>query len=402
MGAMKIPVTHAGLALGAILLTTALMEYLPGAEKAPPQRAGAVQAAASPAPARPPRHTPRTTLLFNDPVRDPHAIADAITANIDATAPGESIDVSTYLIDSPRIATALERADRRGVAVRVILASDEGRRTSTSNALAEALNAEPDQSWLIWSRTAARGRDGTMHEKTFRFSRVGDVGWVTMTGSYNASDIADRASYATMWQVTERQEIYDAFAVVADEQRAQRTLTHPFRAYDGDGWSAYFLPGGPMHPDRDPVLTRLARIPARPSSEIRIAMFSMWDERGIRIAERLAELSRGGARVTFVAGPTVSPAVLDTIRDGGVRVRSGCFADGRYAHGKDMSATYVVRGQREFWTWVGSDNWTTRGMLSDQAVLGMSGAGYRTFGRAFSLLTARDDGVFGSACVPRP
>jgi hypothetical protein len=43
------------------------------------------------------------------------------------------------------------------------------------------------------------------------------------------------------------------------------------------------------------ALKRLARIPGEPSSEIRIAMFSMWDERGIRIAERLAELSRAGA-----------------------------------------------------------------------------------------------------------
>ena len=63
-----------------------------------------------------------------------------------------------------------------------------------------------------------------------------------------------------------------------------------------------------------------------------------------------------------------------------------------------MSASYLVRGKRVFWTWVGSDNWTSRGMESDQAVLGMSGTGYRTFGRAFSLLTARDDGVFGRAC----
>ena len=339
-------------------------------------------------------------MLFNDPIRDPHAIADAITANIDATAPGESIDVSAYLIDSARIATALAHADRRGVAVRVILAGSRTR-SSTSKALAKALNAEPGESRLIWSQTAARGRDGTMHEKTIRFSRVGDVGWVTMTGSFNASDVADRVSYATMWQVTERREIYDAFAVVAAQQRAQRTLSRPFRAYDGDGWSAYFLPSGPMRPDEDPVLARLSRIPAEPSSEVKIAMFSMWDERGIRIAERLAEMSRGGARVTFVAGPTVSSGVLDTIRDGGVHVLSGCFADGRYAHGKDMSATYVARGERVFWTWIGSDNWTSRGMESDQAVLGVSGAGYRRFGRAFSLLTARDDGVFGRACVPR-
>jgi hypothetical protein len=398
---MKFPVTHAALAVVTILLMTATMESSPGVEKAPPEPPRAVHAATAPITQRAPVHTPRTTLLYNDPVRDPHAIADAITANVDATAPGESIEVSAYLIDSARIATALERAHRRGVAVRVVLAGRRDNRTPTSQALAAVLNADPDRSQLIWSDTAARGRDGMMHEKTFRFSRVGDVGWVTMTGSYNASDTADTSSYATMWQVAGRQEIYDAFAAIATQQRAQRTLPHPFRAFEGDGWSAYFLPSGPMSPDQDPVLARLKRIPAAPSSEIRVAMFSMWADRGTRVAERLAQLSRGGARVTFVAGPTVSRAVVNTIRGGGARVRSGCFTDGRYAHGKDMSATYLKRGKREFWTWVGSDNWTTRGMDSDQAVLGMSGTGYRSFGRAFSLLTARDDGVFGRDCVPK-
>jgi hypothetical protein len=405
--AMKLPVMHASLAVVAILLTTAMMESSPGADQPPPVRARAIQTSTTVTPPAVPTvervssHTPRTTLLFNDPVREPHAIADAIKANIDATAPGESIDVSAYLIDSPRVATALERADRRGVAVRVILAKSMDNRTATSEALAKALNAAPARSRLIWSETAARGRDGMLHEKTFRFSRVGEADWVTMTGSYNASDTADTASYATMWQVTERPDIYNAFAKIAAQQRALRTLAHPYREFEGDGWSAYFLPSGPMRPAEDPVVARLARIPAEPSSEIRIAMFSMWDDRGAMLAERLAQLSRGGARVTFVAGPTVSRGVLATVRAGGVHVRSGCFADGRYAHGKDMSASYVVRGKRQFWTWVGSDNWTTRGMESDQAVLGMSRTGYRDFGRAFSLLTARDDGVFGRDCVPR-
>jgi hypothetical protein len=395
------PVTHAGLVFATVLLTTTLLESLPGGGESGAEPARAVDVAAVPATDHPPARPARVTLLVNDPVRDPHAISDAIAASIDATEAGETIDVSTYLIDSPRIAAALRRAHRRGVAVRVILARTPTRRTPTSQALAEVLNAERDRSWLLWSVTAARGRYGMMHEKTFRFSRVGDAEWVTMTGSYNASDLADRASYATMWQVSGRRDVYERFAAIAAHQRSQKTMARPFRDFVGVGWTAYFLPSGRLRPDRDPVLVRLARIPAKPSSEVRIAMFSMWGERGTRIAQRLAALAHGGARVAFVAGPTVSPDVLDTLRAGGVRVRSGCFADGRYVHGKDMAATYVVGGQREFWTWIGSDNWTSRGMASDQAVLGFRGAGYRTFGRLFARLTARDDGGYGDACVPR-
>ena len=163
------------------------------------------------------------------------------------------------MIDSPRIATTLERADRRGVAVRVILArawtTPDGRRASPS--------PRPSTPRLpgrasICPRT--RPPDA-VHEKTFR-SRV-QADWVTMTGSYNASDTADTASYATMWQVTERPDIYDAFAEIAAQQRAQRTLPTRTVSTTGDDWSAYFLPSGPLRPAKDPVVARLARIPAR-------------------------------------------------------------------------------------------------------------------------------------------
>jgi hypothetical protein len=94
--------------------------------------------------------------------------------------------------------------------------------------------------------------------------------------------------------------------------------------------------------------------------------------------------------------------VVDILRAAGVRVLPGCFADHTYTHAKDMAATWLAGGVRHFRTWVGSDNWTSQGMASDEAVVGIDGdEGYRTFSRAFALVAARTDGVSGTACSPR-
>lgn len=347
-------------------------------------------------------YAPVTRLLANDPRRRPHRISNAIVAAIDATPPGESIEVSTFWISSERIGAALRRAFRRGVQVRLIVARNVDPTPQTA-ALDRLLGADrSDRSWLVRSRTAARGPGGMMHEKTFRFSRAGDARWVTMTGSYNASDAADTDAYALMWQVVGRRDVYDAFDEVAAAQRSQRSDPRPLREYVGRGWSAYFLPMNLGDPAADPVVRRLAAIPARPSSEVRIAMFSMWGERGHWIGERLADMAQRGVRVSLVVGPSTDPLLVETLRWAGVRIHAGCFADGRYAHHKDMAASYVVRGDRVHWTWVGSDNWTSRGAASDQAVLGIAGRRpYEQFGRALTLVTGRDDGRYGSECQPR-
>ena len=97
----------------------------------------------------------------------------------------------------------------------------------------------------------------------------------------------------------------------------------------------------------------------------------------------------------------MSRGVLATIRAGGVHVRSGCFADGRYAHGKDMSASYVVRGQAPVLDLgrLRQLDHPRHGERPGRAGDERAPATAR-FGRAFSLLTARDDGVFGRDCVP--
>jgi hypothetical protein len=362
-----------------------------------------VGASAAPRPAPSLAPTPTKRLLYNDPLHRPHAISNAITANIDGVPAGEWIDVSTYWISSSRIADALTRAVWRGVHVHVLLAgNDKARGFAASRRLIRLLHRSRAQgSWGMWSDGAARGGSGIMHQKSYLFSRVGDRRWVVMNGSYNSAASSDRNTYALMWQVDDDKALYDAFRGIGRAQAAQRSLRRPLRTASGDGWSAYFLPTADR-PRVDPVMARLKSLPARPGTLIRIEMYSMWGLRAHWIAHRLATMSRGGARITLVAGPTVDVQVFATLRSAGVKVLPGCFADHTYTHSKDMSATWLEGGTRRFRTWVGSDNWTSRGTADDEAVLGVDGAeGFGTFARAFALVAGRTDGVSGSACSPR-
>ncbi|WP_459985962.1 phospholipase D-like domain-containing protein [Nocardioides sp. AN3] len=348
---------------------------------------GALPLRAAPAP----MNGPQTQLLYNDPRHRPHVISDQIAANIARVPAGEQIEVTTYWISSHRIARALTDAVHRGVHVHVILAGNsKARRFGLSRRLMRTLAAPGTPgSWGIWSNGAARGSGGIMHQKSYLFSRVGDQRWVVMNGSYNSADTSDRYTYALMWQVVGDKALYDAFGSIERAQAAQRSLRRPLRTVAGTGWSAYFLPTADR-PGADPVMARLRALPARPSTVIRIQMYSMWGPRGEWIARRLAAMRRGGARIALVAGPTVAVGVRAVLRRAGVTVLPGCFADHTFTHAKDMTATWVSGGVRHFRTWVGSDNWTSQGTASDEAVLGVDGAeGNAAFDRAFALIASR-------------
>ncbi|MCZ4497508.1 MAG: hypothetical protein JWQ74_61 [Marmoricola sp.] len=342
-----------------------------------------------------------TQLLTNDPTRRRHAIADRLVSLIDATPAGEQIDVVTYYIESERLASALRSAITRGVSVHVILAGDPlSRRMLVGGRLIRFIRHHPDDgSWAQRSHGSARGGGGLMHEKTWRFSRSGDQRWIVVTGSYNPSPRSDDFGYSHMVQVAWDRAIYDEFATIYREQHRQRRSAKPLVQAGGKGWSAYFMPMNRAQASGDPVMARLSAIPADPTTTIKIEMYSMWGPRGIWIQRRLVAMARQGARITLLAGPWVSSSIQDDLQRGGVQVESACFADGTYTHAKEMAATWTARGSRVWWTWVGSDNWTSGGTADDEAVLGLQGRNpYADYSKAFDAVRQRA-GVPTSSCA---
>ena len=344
---------------------------------------------------------PTTRLLTTDPVRDPHGISSRLVEDIDRVPAGARVAVSTYWIGSRRVLAALTRAHARGVVLHVVVAGVDRARTPGAVRLARLIHRAHDGSRWVWSAGAARTTGpGLMHEKTFRFSRVADERWVVVTGSDNVADDQDALTYAAMLRVSGRRDVWRAFERVGADQFRQRPLAHPLREYAGPGWSAYFLPM--RDDDPDPALQRLRAIPAAPTTTVRVVMYSMWGQRAEALSNQLARIVQGGGRVLLVAGPTVDPVVRDRLTAAGVRVRPGCWPDRTFAHGKDMTASFVRSGRHQDWTWVGSDNWTDGGTGHDQAVLAVRDrAVHRAFVRFVDTLVHRPGGVEGSAC-PAP
>ncbi|MFT4263006.1 MAG: phospholipase D-like domain-containing protein [Nocardioides sp.] len=378
-------------------LASGAIDDPPGAE--PPPEPAASVGPAHPQPTPPVRHV---ALLSTDPLHAPHAISDRLVELVDGTPAGETIEVVTYFIASRRVAEALRRAVERGVTLHLITAGDDRARSlAAGTRLAAFLDRRAATgTWALSTDHSARGTGGITHQKTWRFSRTGDRRWVVVTGSYNASRRSDDYTYAHMWEVSGDPAIYGAFASIFTAQHADRPLARPLASTRGTGWSAYFLPLQDPAPDHDPVMRRLREIPAEPSTALSIEMYSMWGPRAEWIAERLSAMARAGARITMVAGPWVDPIVQRRMTAAGVRIESGCFADRTFTHAKDMSATWRQDGVRTWWTWIGSDNWTSQGAPDDEAVLGLAGRRlYDEFQAAFENVRRRD-GVPTQTCSP--
>ncbi len=352
---------------------------------------------------------PTQRLLWNDPATRPHAISDALVRDLGGVPAGGTVDVATYWIGSARIADALVEAHQRGVRLRILLDSSPRAYTPEAARIEQELARTPgDGSSLTYDDRSTDTDEGIVHEKVFLLSATRAERWVVVAGSWNASDNSDANTHAAMWRVAGRRGLYDAFAAALAERESRMTGPAPARWYAGSRWAAYFLPlahhaAEVVDPASDPVVAILRKVPARRSSQVRILMYSMWGTRAWWIRNELARIARGGGKVILVAGPTVDPDIRSSLRAAGAYVVSGCYPDGTFIHGKDMGLRYVRSGTTRHWTWIGSDNWSSRGTTSGQAVLGLKGrAAHDQFLRYFQPLARRTDGVFGPACVPRP
>lgn len=388
--------------LGIVLMVATFQLHRPSAPHDHPAPAGPAALDIPEPPGPPPPGAgwsdwtpPARALLWTDPLHDPHRIARALSRAIDAVPTGGYIKVETFFLDSSFTTAALRAAYERGVNVQIIVTGWQHRRYQDENELARLLGTDRSRpSWLHWSKGSSRGGAGTTvdHDKVWRFSQVGHRRWVTVVGSYNNSDRADGRAYALALAVADRA-IYDRFEQMWLQSRADRPVAHPTRSFRSPGWEAYWLPGERLTPSADPAVQRLRAIPARRGTVMHIRMYSMYGVRGTYVADQLVRMARRGVRIAFIAGPTVAWPLQQRMRAAGIDVQGGCWRDGTFDHAKDMSASWMRRGHRVYWTWVGSDNWTDDNYLrSDQVELGLEGPDlYREFNRVFATIARRPD-----------
>ncbi|NYG55763.1 phospholipase D-like domain-containing protein [Nocardioides perillae] len=314
----------------------------------------------------------RAQVVFGEP--GVPRIRRTLTALLRAAPAGATVRGVTWSFASRPLADELVRADRRGVTVRV-LAGAVACREPAFRSLRSRLRA-PSAARCVRDSARGRarfaGRPAHLHQKSWTATRSGGDRWVSVVTSANATAVADRAQWNDAVVVRGGRALHDRLAGLFRSQWRNRPVDRPFRRWSVGPGST--LEAGPWHSPRmtDPVLRRLAEVPAR-GARITVAHSNWQDARGERIARALAAKQRGGAQVRVLTSRPHSGRVRDLLAAAGIPQRSVWVGPRRYSHLKVVTAAWpTAGGALATRVWTGSENLWSPSRGHDELVLGLS------------------------------
>ncbi len=358
---------------------------------------GGVTTAAS---ATPDHYVPQAGPAFNNPYGKTASVRRLITQvnrTIDSVPRGGKIRISAWNVRSYHITSALIRAHRRNVSVQVVM--DRGNwNPNNPNVDAARLHAalkegnkkrpKVKKSFLRRCIGSCRGKHGIPHSKFFLFNKVrgkknGElktVRWITMFGSYNATELGATIQWNDLYTTKEQKDRYNSFLQVFDEMAKDKPVKNPVVGYDDGVTATSFYPYTGPGVVGDPVMDVLNTVACKGATtgsgttRIRIAQTAMYGDRGLMLARKLAQLKRRGCNIRLVYA-MFGNEVLKIMRDARIPLTHLAFdanGDGlydRYVHMKTMAISGNVAGDPGAKiTWNGSANWTQVALASDEVV----------------------------------
>ncbi|MCD6640863.1 MAG: phospholipase D-like domain-containing protein [Nocardioides sp.] len=360
--------------------------------------AGSVPASAAPTPDT---YVPPSGPVFNNPYGTKEAVRRLIrqvNRTIDSVPPKGKIRISAWNVRSYHMTSALLRAHKRGVSVRVIMdrhnwnpdnPNADAQRLARGLRVGNKRRSTSRKSWLKRCRRSCRGTAGIPHTKLFLFDRIRGkrngksypVRWVSMYGSYNATELGATIQWNDIYTFKNDQQRYQFFnnvfkQMAVDEPRRQGYLTYGTGSRDINQIYPYKGAGTAV----DPVMEALNSVrctgaaTSNGRTRIRIAQTSMYGDRGLAIANKLAQLRRQGCGIRLVYA-MFGNKVLKVLRDANVPLTHLAYdsnEDGiydRYVHMKSMAISGNVAGKPDAKiTWNGSANWTSVALASDEVL----------------------------------
>lgn len=355
----------------------------------------------TPASATPDNYVPRTGPAFNNPYGSQKAVRRIISdlnRTIDSVPRGGKIRISAWNVRSAAITNSLLRAHKRKVSVQVVMdrANWNPNNPNTDAArLAGGLkvgNKERSASRKSFVRrclSSCRGKFGIPHSKFFLFNKVRvkknkqvkTVPFVTMFGSYNATELGATIQWNDQYTIKNDEQRYKNFLDVFNEMVKDKRRKNAYVGYDDGVTATSFYPYvGDQAVSPDPILDVLNSISctgaATPSGKtrIRIAQTAMYGDRGLVLARKIAQLRRQGCNIRLVYA-MFGGEVLNIMRAAKVPLTHLAYdnnEDGlydRYVHMKTMAVSGNVAGDPAAKiTWNGSANWTSVALASDEIV----------------------------------
>ncbi|MCW2735473.1 phospholipase D-like domain-containing protein [Nocardioides sp.] len=358
---------------------------------------GAPSSAAS---GTPDHFVPKEGPAFNNPYgkqADVRRLIGQVNRTIDSVPRGGKIRISAWNVRSGNITNALIRAHRRKVSVQVVMdrANWNPNNPNVDAArLAAALKQgnkdrpKAKKSFLRRCISSCRGKHGIPHSKFFLFNKVRvkkhkelkTVRWVTMYGSYNATELGATIQWNDLYTVKEDEARYENFLGVFDQMVQDQPLRNPVTGYDDGIIGTAFYPYVGKGITGDPVMDALNTVACTGAAtktgvtRIRIAQTSMYGDRGLVLARKLVQLRRQGCNIRLVYA-MFGGEVLRIMRAARIPLTHLAYdadEDGlydRYVHMKSMAISGNVGGNPAAKiTWNGSANWTSVALASDEVV----------------------------------
>ena len=356
----------------------------------------------TPASATPDHYVPRTGPAFNNPYGKPAAVRRLIkqvNRTIDSVPRGGRIRISAWNVRSGAITRSLIRAHKRKVSVQVVMDRanwNPNNRNIDAARLAGALKVgnkdrpKSKKSFVRRCISSCRGKHGIPHSKFFLFNkvrvkknkRVKTVRWVAMYGSYNATELGATIQWNDLYTVKEQEPRYKNFLDVFNEMVKDKPMKNPLTGYDDGVTGTAFYPFVGRGATGDPIMDVLNSVACTGAAtktgktRIRIAQTSMYGDRGLALARKIAKLRKQGCNIRLVYA-MFGGEVLRIMRAAKVPLTHLAYdnnEDGlydRYVHMKSMAISGNIGGNPAAKiTWNGSANWTSVALASDE-VLGV-------------------------------
>lgn len=343
--------------------------------------------------AAPDAYQPKAGPSFNSPLGGAatrRAIFHKIIRTIDSTKRGSEIKIFTWNFATSEGATALLRAQARGVRVRLIMDGQNNREITnvTFNRLRSGLNAGNKRwsdgrgSWARMCRHSCRGAGGASHSKFFLFSKVGKAEKVVMQGSANLTLASTNNQWNDIVTYTNNDAAWRFTSKVFDQAARDKRLGVPFTSVELKNSAMFMFPLAGRG-SYDPVARLLNKVrctgatnTASGRTVIRIAPDVIRQDRGMRLARQVRALWNQGCDIRIgytVMGIDVGRMLRDPSGRGPVPIRhlvqdfngDGIFDN--YFHLKAMSIVGRIGRDRSGYAALnGSANWSTSSARSDE------------------------------------
>jgi hypothetical protein len=326
---------------------------------------------------------PRTGVIFNDPstgVRaDAYQIVNALQRMIEGAPSGSTIRVATLRFDIHGVASALIRAHKRGVRVRVVvprLAVDSPEVVR----LIDDLGSDPTRNSYAVSCVGGCHvrRGGAMHAKLYLFSETGGRRQVSVASSANLATKQAETAWNDAYINVGTDALYNAAVDYFDDLWKDRRTPFAERI-DTPAYRVWYFPTA-QDSTRPDYYTRMLEdndcsgVSDGGSGGPTVLRFtaSVWAADRLDVAQRFVELHEAGCDVRIVMGTTRSdPEILQTLYDGGVPVRvRGGEGYPVINHSKFLAISGLHHGQLVDTVYTGSLNPNGNGVLisDDQAI----------------------------------